>query len=116
MRALPITCSIDQKFSCGGPRGCEAVSPGRSYNLIDEERQTFSRCDDRGCDEYPAIFTPSGAFTYITFAPTAFAKLSNSNRTAEMAGIPPLQFQETASSGLGVLVSFGTCSRDMAGP
>ncbi len=59
VHAAPITCSIDEKFSCGS-RGCEAVSPRSAYNLINDERQTFSRCDDKGCDDYPAIFTRSG--------------------------------------------------------
>jgi hypothetical protein len=105
VHAAPIACSIDQKFSCGRSSGCEAVSPGGFYNLIDEERQTFSRCDEKGCDEYPAIFTRSGLFINITIVPGAFAKLSDSRGLVEVVTL-----------GLGVLVSYGTCSRDMTKP
>ena len=66
-----LICAIDQKFHCDRGQGSQRISPGNSYNIIDLEGRLFARCDNKGCDEYPADFTQSGLFMNIEFSPSA---------------------------------------------
>jgi hypothetical protein len=106
--AVPLLCRIDQKFACGS-HDCGPVSPGSAYNRIEPERGTFARCDDKGCDEYPAKFTRSGLFTNIEIVPGALAKLSYI-RDDPFVPLRDLQLLEVVTTDFAVLVSYGTCS------
>ena len=52
--ASPIKCQISAKFACT-PSGCSENKLGM-WNVIDIESGKFSRCDLKGCDDYPATF------------------------------------------------------------
>jgi hypothetical protein len=93
-----LICAIDQKFHCDPGAGCRRISPGSSYNRIDLEHRTFARCDNKGCEDYPANFTQSGLFINIEFSPGAMAKLG-----------PEMQLSEVATLWLGAWISYGTC-------
>jgi hypothetical protein len=93
-----LICAIDQRFHCYRGQGCQRISPGSSYNIIDLESRTFARCDNKGCDEYPADFTQSGLFMNIEFSPSAMAKLD-----------PEMHLFEVATLWLGAWISYGTC-------
>ena len=93
-----LICAIDQKFHCDPGEGCRRISSGSSYNRIDLERRTFARCDNKGCEDYPANFTQSGRFINIDFSPGAMAKLG-----------PDMQLFEVATLWLGAWISYGTC-------
>ena len=62
--AAPLICGVDQKFECSR-EGCIPGFAGRVHNRIDLHRGTYARCDDNGCDTYPARFWRSGVFTNI---------------------------------------------------
>ena len=49
----PITCRIVSKFNCSHEAGC-AKEPTGVWNVIDITGETYSRCDNRGCDKYEA--------------------------------------------------------------
>jgi len=62
--AETMTCRITAKHSCEPATGCKKLQPG-VWNVLDVTRQTYARCDARGCDTYDASFSPSGAFIVI---------------------------------------------------
>jgi hypothetical protein len=106
--AAPLVCPVDQKFVCSS-QNCRSVLFGRSYNRVDPERRTFARCDAKGCEEYAANFRRSGQFTNIEIVPGTLAKLSYIREDASVPLQAP-QLVEVVTTGLTVLVSYGTCS------
>jgi hypothetical protein len=58
------TCTIIEKLQCAQGQGCQSVK-NTIVVRIDMERQVYSRCDAKGCDDYQAQFTVSGAFINI---------------------------------------------------
>ncbi|HEX2461760.1 MAG TPA: hypothetical protein VHJ58_16565 [Vicinamibacterales bacterium] len=92
-----LICAIDEKFHCDRGQGCQRISSGGFYNIIDLERRTFARCDNKGCDEYPANFTLSGLFMNIELSRGAMAKLD-----------PGMHLFEVATLWLGAWISYGT--------
>jgi hypothetical protein len=93
-------CEAEQKWGCGLPNGCERQDPRVVWLVLDLGRNTYQRCDQSGCDEYPAKVIERGIFTYIqpTDHPDSFVKV----------GLGDL-FVEVAAQGVSVLNSFGTC-------
>jgi hypothetical protein len=73
-------------------------SGGLSARRSGQWGETFARCDEKGCDEYPALFTRSGLFTNIVFAPGTLAKLSDTGSLVEVVTL-----------GMVALVSYGRC-------
>jgi hypothetical protein len=108
--AVPIICSIDQKFVCRRD-GCVPGPTSRFYNRIDFERGVYARCDGRGCDEYSATISQSGAYINIELPRrTAFAKLSDTrNDPLFVEQLQALHLVESVSMGLVVWISYGTC-------
>ena len=91
-------CRITQKLSCAAGDGCSPVAIS-TWNVVDFTRQTYSRCDQKGCDSYPASFHRSGAFTIIDVPRRGMvAKIANTGG-----------FLEVVTIGLDSLVSHGTC-------
>ena len=92
------TCTITEKQYCEQGHGCKAI-PITVYNRLDLQRSVYSRCDALHCDDYPAQFTKSGAYTVIDVPDRGLiAKLSATS-----------EFTEVATSVGTVYVSFGTC-------
>ena len=99
--AQPIRCEVTSKFTCN-PGGCRAHKLG-AFNLIDFDRRKFSRCDRKGCDDYPAVVSqPQGEYIIIDIPGRGiFAKLSNDGS----------EYVEVISLGTVILLSFGRCRR-----
>jgi hypothetical protein len=96
--AQPITCTIDQKYSCA-PSGCEAAGIS-VHNVLDLDRRTIARCDQKGCDEYPMNASRSGIFIVIDVPGRGMlAKLSADGNSSV----------EVVTLGTSAVVSFGTC-------
>ena len=91
-------CTIRQKYSCEAA-GCKTVSPA-VWNVIDQAKKTYARCDPRGCDTYDAQFKVSGDFTNIEVPGRGMLAKIGANGGA---------FVEVVTIGSSVLTSFGTC-------
>lgn len=102
MSAIPasaqVTCTIASKFSCG-PQGCKQGTPTIVIR-VDEERQQYSRCDAKGCDDYAAVFSRSGMFVNIS--------MPKNGVMAKMTEDGP-SFLEVVTVMDVPLISFGTC-------
>jgi hypothetical protein len=93
------TCTITEKFQCAQGQGCQPIE-SKVVIRINVEKQVYSRCDAKGCDDYQAQFTVSGKFINIAVpANGLLAKL-----TADGSS-----FTEVATLGTAVLLSFGSC-------
>jgi hypothetical protein len=94
------TCTITEKLQCAQGQGCQSVK-NTIIVRIDTERQIYSRCDAKGCDEFQPQFNVSGKFTNIAVpANGLLAKLATDGSS----------FTEVATLGTAVLLSFGFCS------
>jgi len=67
--------------------------------MLDFDRKTYSRCDNKGCDQYPMVAVPSGAFLNVVYNPSAIFKA-----TADGSA-----YVEVATLGLVTYSQFGTC-------
>jgi len=63
-------------------------------------KQLYSRCDLKGCDDYPARFTPSGIFIVID--------VPRKGMVAKMA-MNGSQFVEVVTTGINAIGGFGSC-------
>jgi hypothetical protein len=97
--AKPITCLIASKFSCDAGGGCKPLQPG-IWNVIDLEKQTYSRCDIRGCDSFDVRVTRSGEFIVIDASGRGMVAKLASNFSS---------FLEIATIGTSAVNSFGSC-------
>jgi hypothetical protein len=93
-----VTCIISSKYGCEAD-GCNQVQAA-VRNVLDLSRQTYTRCDTGGCDNYEARISRSGAFIVID--------LPGRGMTAKIAA-DLSAFVEVATIGTTVLVSFGSC-------
>jgi len=93
-------CTITEKLQCAQGHGCQSMK-NTIVVRIDMERQIYSRCDAKGCDEYQPQFTVSGEFINIAVPANGFlAKLTNDGSS----------FIEVATLRTAVFLSFGFCS------
>ena len=100
MARAETICTVTEKLQCSQGYGCQSVK-NKIVVRIDMERQIYSRCDAKGCDEYQPKFTVSGKFINIAVpANGLLAKL-----TADGSS-----FTEVVTLGAVVLLSFGFCS------
>jgi hypothetical protein len=97
--AEPMTCRITTKHSCDPAGGCKKIPPG-VWNVLDAARQTYARCDARGCDTYDASFSPSGAFIVIDVPSRGMVAKVAADKSS---------FLEVATLGMTALNSFGSC-------
>jgi hypothetical protein len=97
-RAVTLRCDIATKQLCTA-EGCKNV-PAETWNFIDLEKQTFSRCDKVGCDTYPANF--SGPTEYLIVEVPGRGVLAKLGRTNG-------DFMEVATLMTTAILSFGTC-------
>jgi hypothetical protein len=101
-QAQTVHCDISSKMQCEpGGGACQHLRP-TVWNVVDFGRHTIARCDQRGCDEFPADFVRSGAYTNILVpGRSLLAKVSETG-----------SFLEVATLTEAVLVSFGSCRRN----
>ena len=97
--AQVLRCDIASKYRCEANGGCQKVAAG-VWNIVNFPKQTFARCDVKGCDTYPAQFVTSGAFINIA--------LPQGGMLARMSSDGSM-FLETATLMGTALVSFGAC-------
>lgn len=96
-----VKCTINKKILCN-ESGCSPFT-GKSYNLINSDKSTYSKCDEKGCDNYNAIYAKSGDFINITLPENSLiAKLSISNGN----------FFEVATLAMDIFLSYGTCEKN----
>ena len=97
--AKVFKCLISEKYVCDSGRGC-----GQAHNDIlvklDLTRQTYSRCDPKGCDTFDVRLSKSGAFAVIDVPGRGMlAKFSNDGSG----------FVEVATIESQAVISFGSC-------
>jgi len=80
-------------------KGCKTV-PVSVLVRLDVKNQLHSRCDLKGCDDYPARFTPSGIFIVID--------VPRKGMVAKMA-MNGSQFVEVVTTGINAIGGFGSC-------
>ena len=74
--------------------------PAKAWNFIELEKQRFSRCDNAGCDTYPANF--SGPTEYLIVEVPRRGVLAKLGRTNG-------DFMEVATLMTTAILSFGMC-------
>ncbi len=96
--AAELRCDIRSKFSCT-PAGCQEIKAD-AWNLIDLDRERYSRCDQNGCDSYAMLAAISGVYVNIDLPGRATpAKLRRDGA----------EFVEVVTLGTQVFASFGAC-------
>ena len=92
-------CTIFEKMICGQGKTCESIK-NEIVIQLEFEKQIYSRCDAKGCDNYKAQFYPSGEYINISVGERGvLAKLSRDGSS----------FVEAATIGNQILLSFGSC-------
>lgn len=106
--ADPFLCSTSRKEICNYDKPCEAVAAGEFLVVIDDTRNTYTRCDkpDRAtCSTYSMV--KSGDYQgYTTFEMAGrggFSKIG-----------PEGDWAEAVSLGGMIVVSHGMCFRESA--
>jgi hypothetical protein len=93
------TCAITEKWQCAPSQVCQQLE-NKIVIRIDMNRQIYSRCDAKGCDDFQADFSNSGVFINIALpAKGLLAKLTNDGSS----------FTEVATLGSIAFISFGSC-------
>jgi hypothetical protein len=93
-------CRTMQKHSCVAGEGCKPVA-ATTWSVIDLARQTYARCDQKGCDSYPASFSRSGVFTIVDVPRRGMiAKIADTGA-----------FLEVVTIGMIALASHGECRK-----
>ena len=67
--------------------------------MLDFDRKTYSRCDSKGCNQYPMLVAPAGAFVSAVYNPSAIFKA-----TADGS-----EYVEVATLGLTTYSQWGRC-------
>jgi hypothetical protein len=93
------TCTITEKWQCAPNQVCQQLE-NTLVIRIDLDRQIYSRCDAKGCDDFQADFSNSGIFINIAMpANGLLAKLTkDGSNFTEVATLESIAF-----------VSFGSC-------
>ena len=92
-------CVPAHRFVCT-LEGCERDS-GRVSVRLDFAANTYARCDQKGCDTYPMLYSGSGIFTTARAHGGTFLKVLNDGS----------QFVEVVSLHLAIHQSFGKCTK-----
>ena len=96
--ALKSICVIADKNVCAEGK-CRPIENNITVE-IDWDKNTYSRCDSKGCSEYPASVTRSGEFLNVSLPQGGtMAKISISNSA----------FLEVATLGMIAFISNGIC-------
>lgn len=107
-QAQELRCEIKEKFVCES-KGCQR-SPPSVWSIIDQRQQTYSRCDKRSCDTYPARIFEAGIFLNVEVpGRSVIAKMALHDEP--ISGMRAFSFHEVATQFHSVLVSYGDCKR-----
>jgi hypothetical protein len=99
-RATQWRCTVTIRFVCS-PKGCERPAEWNGWILLDSARNTYERCDLKGCDSYllqhrsAGIYTTAGA----DFERGMYLKALNDGS----------EFVESLSLGTAAYTNFGAC-------
>ncbi len=98
--AQMLKCEISEKHFCEPRKDCVAI-PSNVWNKVDLSKNTYSRCDKKGCDDYQIVVSRSGVYLNIVLADRGgiIAKMAQDGSS----------FVEVATLGMGVYTSFGSC-------
>lgn len=100
-RAPRWVCKPSERQTCDKD-GC-APAPATVSIKLNFQETTYSRCDEKGCDDYPMDFASSGIFTTATpQRHGSFIKVVNDGS----------EYMEVATLMLQVYVYFGACKPD----
>lgn len=99
MARAETTCMITEKMQCAADQGCQSVKNSIVIRL-DQEKQVYSRCDAKGCDDLQAQFSSSGEYINIGVSGRGMLAKLKSDGSA---------FVEVVTLGTDVLMSFGSC-------
>ena len=92
-------CIPTHRFVCTA-EGCERDS-GRVSVRLDFAANTYARCDQKGCDTYPMLYSGSGIFTTARAHGGTFLKALNDGS----------RYVEVVSLYLAIHQSFGKCTK-----
>ena len=105
-RGASWRCTPARLDGCG-ESSCESKAVGLAddavYVLLDFSSERYSRCDSKGCDEYPLDVSVGGIFTTISLPgrPGTFLKALNDGS----------QYIEVLTSSLAVIRYSGACRK-----
>jgi hypothetical protein len=77
---------------------CQQSKPS-VWLMLDFERQTYTRCDNKGCDQYQMTTVPSGMFVNVVYNSSSIFK----------ATVDGSNYIEVATLGLTTYLQFRTC-------
>jgi hypothetical protein len=102
-------CIPEVKHFCSD-EGCETTKPS-VFILYDKNKGLLYRCDEKPCDVYEVNEYPSGMFTYLRpkDAKEFSVKIADDPIVKTVAPEMENKYIEIAGTGLGVMVSNGTC-------
>ncbi len=99
--ASEFTCHPAEKYLCSPGKGCQksVVTVFAKFSATGAGRASYSRCDQRGCDQHDANTYSSGSFLNIELPGKAvFAKVG-----------PDGAWTEVVSLGNDVIIAQGRC-------
>jgi len=98
-------CEAAKKYQCSFD-ACVVSTLNSSYLIVDLGTSKVSRCDAKGCDDYLASVSESGAF--VTLSPKGasgtFVKLGS------VPGDSSKTFSEVVSLGMDLVIYYGICT------
>jgi hypothetical protein len=101
--AQKLTCATATKFDCDAQRGCRKKVVPATWTVVDLAKQTYLRCDNRGCETYSAEIARSGDFIVVD--------MPGHGVTAKVSADFDV-FVEVATIGTDAMISFGRCQSD----
>ena len=96
--ANELTCEIHEAYTCRPKAGCIKHVSGAT-NRIDSDRKKYTRCDQKGCDEYDMKLVRSGEYALIEVSGRGM--LAKINTAGSFMEVVTLMDQ--------ALISYGTC-------
>lgn len=93
-----IKCTFIQRERCQPGQPCSTVKPV-TWAHVDSIKQTYARCDAKGCDTYPAPARKSGYWTLFDIGRGMIAKLGAGGELVEIVTLNDV-----------ALVSYGRCA------
>ena len=108
-RATIWRCDTTKKMECD-ELGCRPNTGMKTWMVIgvdavdgtEDGFGKYARCDAKGCDDHTAEVSEAGMFTTVGLVgrPGTFLKVRNDGKS----------FIDVAAIGIGIMLSFGTCT------
>jgi hypothetical protein len=96
--AKELTCEVHEAYACRPGAGCIKHVP-RTTSRVDSDRKKYTRCYQKGCDEYDMKLVRSGEYALIEVSGRGMLAKINT------AG----SFMEVVTLTDQALISYGTC-------